>query len=86
MRKRWGNDRFGIVFVPSVQKRKRQENDRFPIVFRFPVTPFQAGTVTRAAAPSLLLSLILEVDLYFVVVSFLSSRPPTCVCPIENAR
>ena len=48
---------------------------RFPSFSVSRLPRFQAGTVTRAAAPSLLLSLVLEVYLYFVVVSFFVFPP-----------
>ena len=67
-----GDDRYAVVSSRqrNTMTRAAWGTARFPSFSVSRLPRFQAGTVTRAAAPSLLLSLILEVYLYFVVVSF----------------
>ena len=68
-----GDDRYAVVSSRqrNTMTRAAWDTARFPSFSVSRLPRFQAGTVTRAAAPSLLLSLVLEVYLYFVVVSFL---------------
>ena len=67
-----GDDRYAVVSSRqrNTMTRAAWGTARFPSFSVSRLPRFQAGTVTRAAAPSLLLSLVLEVYLYFVVVSF----------------